>query len=160
MKKKWEVKLKTRKGGLTTKRIPKLKTWKGGLRRRKLIKGIQGMESCDNQASLVCGKAEFDICSEKTKDIGRGAHSGQNLRPVDIGYFKSSLHGFPSLYTHLTLNQWIKESFFVLNNPLPFSQNLSLLNASCSCFITWLDHLHCISDFSLFMWNSLTTWEL
>ena len=72
-KRKWEVKLKTWKGGLTTKRIPRLKTWKGGLGRRKLIKGVQGMESYDNQASLVCGKAEFDICSKKTKDIGRGA---------------------------------------------------------------------------------------
>ena len=75
-KRKWEVKLKTRKGGLITKRIPRLKTRKGDLGRRKLIKGIQGMESCDNQASLVCGKAEFDICSERTKDIGQGAHSG------------------------------------------------------------------------------------
>ena len=74
-KRKWEVKLKTRKGSLITKRIPRLKTWKGDLGRRKLIKGIQGMESCDNQASLVCEKAEFDICSKRTKDIGRGAHS-------------------------------------------------------------------------------------
>ena len=63
--------MKTQKGGLTTKRIPRLKTLKGGLGRRKLIKGIQGMESCDNQASLVCGKVEFDICSEMTKDIAK-----------------------------------------------------------------------------------------
>ena len=75
-KRKWEIKLKTWKGGLTTKRIPRLKTWKGGLGRRKLIKGIQGTESCDNQASLVREKTKFDICSKKTKDIGRGAHSG------------------------------------------------------------------------------------
>ena len=57
--KKWEVKLKTRKGGLTTKGIPRLKTWKGS----------QWMKSCDNQASPVYGKAEFDICSEKTEDV-------------------------------------------------------------------------------------------
>ena len=82
------------KGRLDYEKIPSLKTQKGGLRRRKLIKGIQGMEFCDNQASLVYRKAEFDICSEKTKDIGRGAHSGWNLRPVDIGYFKCSLCGF------------------------------------------------------------------
>ena len=62
--------MKTRKGGLTTKRIPKLKTRKGGLGRKKLIKGIQGMKSYDNRASLVCEKTEFDICSERTKDIG------------------------------------------------------------------------------------------
>ena len=70
-KRKWEVKLKTRKGGWTTKRRPRSKTWKSDLGRRKLIKGIQGMESCDNQASLVCGKVEFDICSEMTKDIAK-----------------------------------------------------------------------------------------
>ena len=68
--------MKTRKGGLTTKRIPRLKTRKGGLGRRKLIKGIHRMESSDNQASLVCEKAEFDICSERTKDIGWEAYSG------------------------------------------------------------------------------------
>ena len=28
------------------------------------------------------------------------------------------------------------------------------------CFVTWLDYLHCISDFSLFMRNLLTTQEL
>ena len=56
---KWEVKLKTWKGGLSKKRIPRLKTWKGGLGRRKSIKSIQRMESCDDQASLVCGKADF-----------------------------------------------------------------------------------------------------
>ena len=57
-------------------KTPRSKTWKGDLERRKSIKGVQGMESSDNQALLVYGKAEFDICSEKTKDIGRGAHSG------------------------------------------------------------------------------------
>ena len=68
-KRRWEVKLKTRKGGSTTKRIPRLKTWKGDLEGRKLIKGSQGMESCDNQASPVCRKSEFDICSERTEDV-------------------------------------------------------------------------------------------
>ena len=68
--------MKTQKGGLTTKMIPRLKTQKRSRKeKRKLIKGIQGMESYDNRASLVCGKAEFDICSERTKDIGRRAHS-------------------------------------------------------------------------------------
>ena len=74
-KEKWEAKLKTRKGGLIMKRIPRLETWKGGLGGKKLIKGIQGMRFRDNQASQVCGRTEFDICSEKTKDIGQGSHS-------------------------------------------------------------------------------------
>ena len=67
--------MKTQKGGSTMKIIPRLKTRKGSLGRRKLIKGIQGMESCDNQASLVGGKAEFDMYSERTNDSGRRAHS-------------------------------------------------------------------------------------
>ena len=62
--------MKTRKSGLTTKGIPRLKARKYDLGRQKLIKGMQGMESCSNQASVVCGKAEFDICLEKTEDIG------------------------------------------------------------------------------------------
>ena len=64
------------KGRRDYEMIPRLKTWKGGLGRRKSIKSIQGMESCDDQASLVCGKADFDVCSEKTKDLGCRTHSG------------------------------------------------------------------------------------
>ena len=62
--------VKLEKGNLTIKGIPILKTRKGDLGGWKLIRGMQGMESCSNQASLVCGKVEFDICLERTEDIG------------------------------------------------------------------------------------------
>ena len=83
------------KGWLDYEKDTQIENLKRRSRKKELIKGIQGMESCDNQTLLVCGKAEFDICLERTKDIGRGTHSRQNLRPVDIEYFKCSLCDFP-----------------------------------------------------------------
>ena len=53
-----------------------------------------------NQASPVCGEAEFNICSEGTEDVGLRTLSELNLQPVGIEY--SSVHCaiFP-LYTLL-----------------------------------------------------------
>ena len=81
---------------------------------------------------------------------------------VRRNWMGSSVHCvvFP-LYTSLWINKSKKS--FDLNNPLlSFAIPVLVpLQMHCVfCFVTSLDYLHCIGDFSLFMWNFLTTQEL
>ena len=67
----------------------------------------------------------------------------------------------PFLFVHPLYFESINEKSFGLNNPLlSFAILISLQMHYAFCFVTWLDYLHCISDFSLFMQNLLTTREL
>ena len=60
-------------------------------------------------------------------------------------------------FIHPTYFESINEKPFGLNNPLlSFATPIPLQMHCVFCFVTWLDYLHCIGDFSLFMQNLLT----
>ena len=133
-KRKCEVKLKTRKGSQTTEMISRLKTWKGGLGRRKLIKGSQGMEPCDNQASPVVGKQSLTYARKGLKTSAKRLflNRAYSLLAGNISNIHYAV--FLSLFVHTSYSESINEKSFCLNNLLPSFATSTLLQMRCAFY--------------------------